>query len=282
LFFLLATYVAFRELRTLPGKNMMSLSVSLMLSEFIWLLGSGDTNKPELCKATAVALHYLFLVSFTCMSVIAYDTRRAFPKNNAQMSNSLFPSSSQRRLMTYLSFSWGLPLVFVITCVVLDQQGAVAIGYGNAVICWLTDMTAQVIFFGVPLGIMLLYNLVAFIQTVQAIRVTKIGSKTLHRQGANYGNDIKIYFRLMTLMGFTWFFGFGAHALHKSLMYVFVLLTSLHGVYLALAFAIKPHVFNLYRNRLATFSVSRKTTTSTIDLTTSMKSTPSKSAESVL
>lgn len=281
LVFLLGTYVVFKELRTLPGKNMMSLSLSLLLSEFMWLLGSGDTDNPGFCKTTALLLHYLFLASFACMTVIAHDTRRAFPKNNAQMSNHLFPSS-QRRLMMYLLFSWGLPLVFVVTCFLLDQQGAVAIGYGNPVICWLTDLKAQIIIFGVPVGVMLLYNLVAFIQTVQSIRVARIGSKTLHRQGGNHGNDCKIYLRLMTLMGFTWFFGFGAHALHESLMYVFVLLTSLQGVYLALAFAVKPHVFGLYRNRLASLSISRKTTISTLDLTSSMKSTPSRSAESVI
>lgn len=280
LFTLLVTYFIFKELRTMPGKNLMSLTTSLLLSHFIWLLGSGDTHNPLFCRIIAVVLHYLFLVSFACTTVIAYDTRRAFPKNSADMSNILFPAASKKRFIAYLLFSWGVPLVFVVTCVIIDQQGQVTIGYGNAVICWLTDMIAQIVFFGVPVGVMLLYNLVAFVITVQAIRAAKLGSKHLHRQGANRSNEIKIYFRLMTIMGFTWFFGFGAHAIHKFLMYPFVVLTSLHGVYLAFAFAFKPYVYNLYRNRFA--NLSRRSTASTIDLTTSMNRTPSKDTESVL
>ena len=277
--FLLVTYASFKELRTMPGKNLMSLSISIMLSQLIWLLESGDTGNQALCKAAAVTLHYLFLVSFTCMAVIAYDTRRAFPKNDAQMTHTSFPSSSKKRFWVYLLFSWGVPMVFVIICFIIDQQRVMDIGYGNSVICWLTDMTAQIVLFGVPVGLLLLYNLWSFICTVQAIRSTKIGSKRLQRQGANQGHEVKIYFRLMTLMGFTWFFGFGAHALHRFLMYAFVVLTSLHGVYIALAFVLKPHVFNLFKNRLANMNFNRKSTISTIDLT---MSTPSKGAESVL
>lgn len=65
-----------RDLRDpLPGKNLISLSVSLFLAHFWYLLGSGDTDKPLFCHITACILHYLFLASFGCTFIVAYDTR---------------------------------------------------------------------------------------------------------------------------------------------------------------------------------------------------------------
>ncbi|EDO38862.1 predicted protein, partial [Nematostella vectensis] len=246
--FLLATYVIFKELHTLPGKNLMSLCASLGLSQFFWLLASGETAHPMFCHVSAMILQYLFLVTFTCMSVIAYDTRRAFPQHQAPIAHNTFPSASNLRLLCYLAFAWGLPLAYVLLCVILDNVDIVAIGYGNSFNCWLSNPTEEMIFFGVPVTVSLLFNLGAFVRTVRAIRSTKKGSQRLSKHSGNQADEVKIYFRLLTLMGFTWFFGLGANLIHPYLRYPFVILTSLHGVYLALAFAFKPHVFKLYRD----------------------------------
>ena len=77
LIFLLAIYIALPELRTLPGKNLISLSCAMLLYHIFFLL-TGQTDKPNLCLAVSVLLHYFLLSSFCWMGVMAFDVAKTF------------------------------------------------------------------------------------------------------------------------------------------------------------------------------------------------------------
>ena len=77
LIFLLGIYIALPELRTLPGKNLISLSCA-MLSYHVFFLLTGQTDKPKICLAIAVLLHYFLLSSFCWMGVMAFDAEKTF------------------------------------------------------------------------------------------------------------------------------------------------------------------------------------------------------------
>ena len=74
---LLSIYIALPELRTLPGKNLMSLSFAMLLYHIFFLL-TGQTNKPNLCMAVSALLHYFLLSSFCWMGVMAFDVAWTF------------------------------------------------------------------------------------------------------------------------------------------------------------------------------------------------------------
>ena len=74
---LLGIYFALPELRTLPGKNLTSLSCAMLLYHIFFLL-TGQTDKPNLCMAVSVLLHYLLLSSFCWMGVMAFDVLKTF------------------------------------------------------------------------------------------------------------------------------------------------------------------------------------------------------------
>ena len=235
----------------LPGKNLMSLCIALFLAQFTWLFGSGDTDKPIFCTVIAAVLHYLFLVSFACTTVIAYDTRRTF---SVQMSKAPGWSNGQGnlRFLTYTCIAWGLPMIFVGTCFLLDNFQVVGIGYGDEEACWLAKGNAKIVVFLTPIACVLLYNVAAFSQTIWAIntarkQTTKAKAKSTRR---DHGVVVKVYVRLVTLMGFTWFFAFTAELIHKTMIYPFVVLTSLQGVYIFVAFVCKTRVLKLIRDAL--------------------------------
>ena len=69
---LIITYAVFKELQTPPGKNLMSLSISLCVAEILWLCGSLVGEIRAACIFVAIANHYFFLVFFTASSVIAF------------------------------------------------------------------------------------------------------------------------------------------------------------------------------------------------------------------
>ena len=74
---LLSIYIALPELRTLPGKNLISLSCAMLLYHIFFLL-TGQTDKPNLCMAVSALLHYFLLSSFCWMGVMAYNAAWTF------------------------------------------------------------------------------------------------------------------------------------------------------------------------------------------------------------
>ena len=77
LIFLLGIYIALPELRTLPGKNLISLSCAMLSYHIIFLL-TGQTDKPKFCLAVSVLLHYFLLSTFCWMGVMAFDVEKTF------------------------------------------------------------------------------------------------------------------------------------------------------------------------------------------------------------
>ena len=252
----LVIHCIFSELRgPLPGKNLMSLCLALLLSQFMWLFGSGDTDKPIFCTVIAAVIHYLVLVSFACTAVIAYDTRRTFSSQISKAPSRSLGQSRNLRFLTYSFSAWGVPLVFVIGCVLLDHFKVVFIGYGNEDACWLVSTNAKIVTFATPIACVLLYNVTAFSHTVWAINSARKQTRRVKSPRQDQRAVLKIYVRLISLMGFTWFFSFSAALIHEALVYPFVIFTTTQGIYIFVAFICKTRVFKLMKEQ---FPRSRK------------------------
>ena len=74
---LLITYILFAELRNLPGKIIINLTLSLLLYQSV-LFSAVQNDDQEWCLAVAILLHFFLLSSFTWMNVMAYDVHRIF------------------------------------------------------------------------------------------------------------------------------------------------------------------------------------------------------------
>ena len=75
----LLTYSIFKELRTLPGVNLMNLSISLLFAHSLFMT-AGTTQLHQICSSIAVLTHYFYLVYFTWISIIAFDTYYTFSR----------------------------------------------------------------------------------------------------------------------------------------------------------------------------------------------------------
>ena len=76
--FLLCVYLCFKELRNLPGKCLISLSVALLFYQGFFLGTKRSREMATLCKAVAIFLHLFLLAAFSWMSVMAFDTASTF------------------------------------------------------------------------------------------------------------------------------------------------------------------------------------------------------------
>ena len=243
----LVTYSLFKELRTLPGINLMNLTLALLLVHLLFL-ATGHVEAKVACTIIAILLHYLFLVSFMWMSIIAFETWKVFSKSRIQHRDTSRKKKCfklLRRIMT----GWLPAFVFVVVCVALDQSNAVAFHYGGIKGCWINKSTANLFFFLVPVALFITFNIIFFVLTVIAIRKTNNQARRATHEAANR-KTAAVFIKIFILMGFTWIFGFLKILVSEYFEFPFIIFTTLHGLYIALAFAFTSRVKQMYHSLL--------------------------------
>ena len=238
LFILLVTYWMFKELRTLPGLNLMSLAVSMLSSQVIWLVGTAQFINTKTCEVLGIIEHYLFLVTFMAMSVISYHFCIVFFRPFGRSSN-----NNRAQFAKYSSIAWISPAIFIAVCVTLDQTKATFDIYGTT--CWLSTGKAVLYLFILPAAVITLFNIVTFIKTALAL-CNMSDSQILQRDRKQ---NLIVCTKLATLVGFPWLFAFFGVIFPdtEAFEYLFVVFACLQGFYMGVAFMCNKKTFLLYK-----------------------------------
>ena len=140
--------------------------------------------------------------------------------------------------MTYSAFVWISPAMFVVICVALDQTEAFVVDYDTN--CWLGTANAKLYLFLLPLALLLLYNIYAFIKTAVSLSRRNLQQKC--RQ------NLLICTKLATMVGFPWLFAFFGVLFPdvKVFEYLFVVFACLQGLYIGMAFLFNKKTWKLY------------------------------------
>ena len=241
---LLVTYGIFEELRTLPGINLMSLAVSMLLSQLVWLIGTTKFMNTKTCEVLGMIEHYLFLVAFMAMSVISYHSCIVFSRPFSTSHDNAMPAWT--KFAKYSSIAWISPAIFIAVCVTLDQTDATFSIYGTT--CWLSTEKAVLYLFILPAAVIMLFNIVAFIKTALALCHNNV-PEILHRNRDRKQNLIACI-KLATLVAFPWLFGFLGVIFPdtEAFQYLFVVFACLQGFYMGVAFVCNKKTFLLYKN----------------------------------
>ena len=259
LVFTFITYTLFPSMRTVPGICIMNLCVSLSLAQLLFQLSPLFTNLNVVCSVMAAIQHYMWLVSFLWMNVLAYVTFKTFSEMKVIQSQS---ASKGRRYMIY---SWILPLVFVLLCVLVDNFTTFDFSYGSSTHCWLYGKYGLIYLFAVPLAVIICANLIMFSRTLVAIKRTMDQTK-MAKEGKDDQKQFGIYVKLSSVMGFTWVFGFLANlTVFTAFWYVFIVLNTLQGVFIGISFVFNRRVMRRYKALLIgkaveTSSATKRTT----------------------
>ena len=257
---LFITYAIFKELRSLPGKNLMSLSISLCLAEVFWIVGSTLDNYPTACTAVAIANHYFFLAFFAASSVIAFHSCLVFGRKMAIRRSQ---SEDNKIFIIYFLVTWAMPGLFLLIFGLLDHHGVFIIDYGKSVVCWLGTKESKIFLFILPFGILLLFNLILFI--IVALRLHKNQKSSARALGKDAKKrelqNVKVCVKLSTLMGFSWLFGLLQVAMETetdAFAYLFVIFVSVQGLFICVAFLFQRKCYNLYNTLISkSFSSSK-------------------------
>lgn len=116
-------------------------------------------------------------------------------------------------------------------------------------------------FFGIPIALIIVANCVFFVLTVYNIRRRKNNKKHAElrrfaRSKMPSDKDVKFYIQIALILGFTWIIGFfltsfssvneNLKILYQILIYMFILLNALIGVFIFFVFLFKKDTLNLY------------------------------------
>ena len=72
------TYCCFPSLRTLPGKCVMSLTISLFFAQLLFSVSTLPTRIPMMCLLFSVFQHYCWLAAFAWMNVLSISICLSF------------------------------------------------------------------------------------------------------------------------------------------------------------------------------------------------------------
>ena len=129
------------------------------MAQLLWLI-SNQRFTSTVCHVVAAIQHYLFLVSFVAMAIIACDTYSAFASKDVPTERG--KKRENKKFLKYSAIVWGLPAMFVAACALVDQQDVYAV-YVNEQWCFFNNAQAQKYLFVLPVGLLLLFNVISIL-----------------------------------------------------------------------------------------------------------------------
>ena len=160
LFHLLAKY---SDLRNFHGWCIMKLTMTLFTAQFFPMISSKVNFPHGLCVTFAILTHYAWLASFTWMTIIGINLFDLFIYRPIIQSKVREAAWLFRIVLPILG--WGLPSILVAICICLHftKSDNFFFEYGSSSPCWIINSTANLLGFGIPIGISLGINIVLYL-----------------------------------------------------------------------------------------------------------------------
>ncbi|XP_036362864.1 probable G-protein coupled receptor Mth-like 3 [Octopus sinensis] len=197
-------YLCIPDLRTLPGKLLISLLSALFVAELLFLISSQITTSLVMCKYLAIVMHYSLLATIFWMNVMSFDAWHTF----SGLTQIRSKGKHTKRFVLYSLYAWICPLVIVTVSLIFEYipgNHGLYPEYGNS-ICWITNGKNLLWFFAIPVMIILCLNFVAFTLTARGLYLArKLSSKYLRKHNEM---EFIICVKLFFIMGLTWTFAF--------------------------------------------------------------------------
>ncbi|CAG0884415.1 unnamed protein product [Darwinula stevensoni] len=259
-------YTSIPKLRNLPGKNLLSLTCSLFVGQFLFVSLIGATEGYGLCLFVSILLHYFLLASLFWMNVMSFDVFRTFTAKSHRVPDR---SSRSSLFMRYSIYGWGTSALIVAAAIITEFTN-VAPQYRPAYarnLCWINSKHGLGLFFVLPVGGILLENIILFVLTAHGIysqqQAASFASKRAHTPGRLKKGQVNVkvkegqpmrkerikfflYLKLALIMGLGWIFGFVASLGNVDILwFAFIFFNGLQGAFIFLGFDLKRKILYL-------------------------------------
>ncbi|KAL1130004.1 hypothetical protein AAG570_012947 [Ranatra chinensis] len=260
------------ELRRSPYAKGLLSHIALLFAGYIVLAAKSFDVLPaskQLCIATAFSIQFSFLASFFWLNVMGIDIAWTFSTFSAPKANSLV-ESERKKFLYYSLYVWGCTgLITAVTMLAEFLPHIPKSKYrpnfgGNK--CWFKDGQAAMVYFYLPVAILLLVNTILFVYT--SVKILKIRRETnillrsdsgRHEGGRSQTNEERrflLYLKLFTIMGISWVFEIiswassGHQDVESWWWYATDALNAFRGFFIFAVVCCKKKVFNLFRAKV--------------------------------
>ncbi|KAK6183926.1 hypothetical protein SNE40_006493 [Patella caerulea] len=249
---LLVTFVCYctlKDIRDEIGVSVMGLIVNLFFAQALYEFGlelPPSFDYTMLCKIIGILIHYFWLSALFWMNgcTLILFLKLSYPLQCRRF-NKMFIF---KRCLLYSMLS---PFLIVgITSVTNVARGA-GLGYGSkyyyGYVCYISTLGARMIAFALPLGILVLANILLFIFTFVKIHRNQMKSTV------NNKHKIRILacLKLSVITGATWAFAYMYEATGYSVFeYIFTVLVGTQGVVIFVTFILNKRVWAIISLKL--------------------------------
>lgn len=238
----IVVFCFYREARSFSSKCTLCLSVTLLLTQLLFLLTSCLPLPGVVCASTAVLIHYGFICTFLWTTVLSFDIWRSVTAMKLS-------SMREKTLAAYGMFAWGVPTVLVLAAVavqVLAPRSEFSPSYGSPT-CWIGTFWGLAMYFLIPMATFLLLCMFFYFSSVFYIRSTSAAACTSSDDAdlrGDRGSRVRqqryhaaLFGRLALIMGAAWAVAFlGTFMPYEEIDSVVNALVGLQGAYLFFAF----------------------------------------------
>ena len=161
---LIATYIKLKELRTIHGKNLLSLSSSLFVCDVVMLFLLLSSNIPQkIYQFTAVILHFFAMTLSVWAGVMAFDLWSTFTVlSSAKTSHSL--------LLKYNMVGWGIPAIVLLLCLSLEHLSKEMTEYGRNGQCFIGNTFTKLFSYVLSTTLIMTINSVLLLVIIRKLR----------------------------------------------------------------------------------------------------------------
>ncbi|XP_071164871.1 uncharacterized protein [Mytilus edulis] len=242
----LTTYCLFPSLRTVPGKNIMSLSVSLLLHHITFILFMTTNETGTFCTILAILMHYFLLSSFGSLFVCAWHMFKIFGTGSIALT--MAASRNKHSFRRYITFSYLYGLIFILTNIIIYATitDGKSIGYGDRD-CFISFREPIIATLIIPLVILSGADIILFVITVYRLK----NRPRIMTDDTEKRKDIWIFLRLFAATGCSWILLLiNAFVENATLALIISCINSLQGLYIFIAYICNTRVYNMYISKL--------------------------------
>ncbi|CAC5403892.1 unnamed protein product [Mytilus coruscus] len=252
---LTASIIVYRRLglhSSIPGSNVENLTIALLITDIIFMLGIGANDLSLVCYSIGVALHYLWLLvfSFKCIALIQMcHNLTEMSLIAGDIGEGMF---SKKPLFTLLGLL--LPFLFVVPAVLIDllEVQGVSIDYSGSV-CFPTGYPGNLIFVSAPIGLAVVINITCFLCIAVVIAKQSLGIRHIRR--SNSFQFLPVFVRMSLVTGMLWISGLlGAIIQNEVMEYFFVICFSFQGLLIAFGKLTTKRIYRELRKRKQSLS----------------------------
>ena len=250
---IIATYLSFKKLTSIPGLNTVAFCSSLLLADMSFLIATEANAVYNLCKAIGIILHWSLLTAQMWVIVIAIDLASKFGVLTV-----VSRERNTKPFFRYCIFAFIVPTVIVVITLLLNETSTSYVGYGDHGVCWIKDFNARIFSYIVPIAFGFLLSVTTIVFTIYKIRLAENESKQLlSKSGRNKVNISKIALKLVVILGVTEMLGFiqirkeilteNEQMFNSTFAMVYTILRSFRGMMLWFVYVCNSRIWGMYK-----------------------------------